>query len=181
MALGGVFARYPGVKLVLTEQSAGWVPAVLNMLDHQYARFCDPSTAESHFGGELVKQVTEPPSSYWKTNCFAGASFFRPSEVPLRYDIGVDKIMWGQDYPHTEGTYPYTTEALRHTFAGLDVEEVAPLVGLTAAEVYGFDLDRLAPVAAEVGPTVDEVNVALDQVPADSHSIAFAGEDLKPW
>jgi predicted TIM-barrel fold metal-dependent hydrolase len=181
MALGGVFARYPGVKLVLTEQSAGWVPAVLKMLDHQYARFCDPNTAESHFGGELVKQVTESPSYYWRQNCFAGASFFRPTEVVLRHDIGVDKIMWGQDYPHIEGTYPYTTEALRHTFAGLDVEEVAPMVGLTAAAVYGFDLDQLAPVAAEVGPTVGEVNVALDQVPADSHSIAFAGEDLKPW
>jgi hypothetical protein len=89
--------------------------------------------------------------------------------------------MWGQDYPHTEGTYPYTTEALRHTFAGLDVGEVAPMVGLTAAGVYGFDLGLLETVAAEVGPTVDEVDEPLLQVPADSHSIAFAGEDLKPW
>jgi predicted TIM-barrel fold metal-dependent hydrolase len=181
MAFGGVFARFPDLKLVLTEQSAGWVPSVLNMLDHQYARFCDPSTAESHFGGELVKEVTEPPSYYWNRNCYAGASFFRPSEVPLRYDIGVDRIMWGQDYPHVEGTYPYTTEALRLTFAGLDPREVAPMVGLTAAEVYGFDLDLLTPIAAQVGPTVDEVQVPLEEVPADSHSIAFAGEDLKPW
>ncbi len=181
MAFGGVFARYPRVKLVLTEQSAGWVPAVLKMLDHQYNRFLDSSNAESHFGGELVKQVTEPPSYYWAHNCYAGASFFRPSEVPLRYEIGVDKIMWGQDYPHTEGTYPYTTEALRHTFAGLDVGEVAPMVGLTAAGVYGFDLGLLETVAAEVGPTVDEVDEPLVDVPADSHSIAFAGEDLKPW
>ena len=110
-----------------------------------------------------------------------GASFFRPSEVPLRYDIGVDKIMWGQDYPHIEGTYPYTTEALRNTFAGLDVAEVAPMVGLTAIDVYGFDLDVLEPVAAKVGPTVEEVAVPLEHVPADSHSIAFAGENLKPW
>ena len=181
MAFGGAFARYPSLKLVLTEQSSGWVPAVVNMLDHQYSRFCDPSTAESHFGGELVKQVTQPPSYYWEHNCFAGASFFRPCEVPLRYDIGVDKIMWGQDYPHTEGTYPYTTEALRNTFAGLDVAEVAPMVGLTAVDVYGFDLDVLEPVAAQVGPTVEEVAVPLERVPADSHSIAFAGEDLKPW
>jgi predicted TIM-barrel fold metal-dependent hydrolase len=181
MAFGGAFAKHPGLKLVLTEQSSGWVPSVLSMLDHQYSRFCDPSTAESHFGGELVKQVTEPPSYYWKHNCFTGASFFRRTEVPLRYDIGVDKIMWGQDYPHIEGTYPYTTEALRHTFAGLERSEVAAMVGLNAVEVYGFDLDVLAPVASKVGPTVDEVSVPLDEVPGDSHSIAFAGEDLKPW
>jgi hypothetical protein len=55
------------------------------------------------------------------------------------------------------------------------------MVGLNAARVYGFDLELLAPVAARVGPRVDEVNVPLEHVPADSHSIAFAGEDLKPW
>ena len=76
--------------------------------------------------------------------------------------------MWGQDYPHIEGTYPYTTEALRNTFAGLPVDEVAPMVGLTAVEVYDFDLDVLAPVAERVGPTVDEVDVPLDEIPADS-------------
>jgi predicted TIM-barrel fold metal-dependent hydrolase len=181
MALGGAFAKFPGLKLVLTEQSAGWVPQVLNMLDHQYSRFKDPGTAESHFGGPLVKVVTEPPSYYWHHNCFAGASFFRPSEAPLRYDIGVDRIMWGSDYPHTEGTYPYTTEALRHTFAGIDPEEVAPMVGLNAAKVYGFDVEMLTPVAAKVGPRVDEVQVTLETIPPDSRSIAFAGEALKPW
>jgi predicted TIM-barrel fold metal-dependent hydrolase len=181
LAFGGVFARYPRLKLILTEQSTGWVPGVLRMLDHQYKRFLDPNTAESHFGGELVKQVTEFPSHYWKTNCYAGASFFRPNEAPLRYDIGVDRIMWGQDYPHIEGTYPYTTEALRLTFAGIETDEVATMLGLTAADVYGFDLDALAPVAARVGPTVAEVNEPLTQIPADSRSIAFAGDPLKPW
>jgi predicted TIM-barrel fold metal-dependent hydrolase len=181
MALGGAFARYPRLKLVLTEQSAGWVPSVLSMLDHQYTRFSDAGTAESHFGGELIKEVPEPPSYYWKTNCYAGASFFRPIEAPLRYDIGIDKIMWGQDYPHIEGTYPYTTEALRYTFAGIDPGEVGPMVGLNAARVYDFDLDVLAPVAARVGPRIDEVSVPLENVPPDSRSIAFAGGDLKPW
>jgi predicted TIM-barrel fold metal-dependent hydrolase len=181
MALGGAFAKFPGLKLVLTEQSTGWAPAVLKMLDHQYSRFRDPSTAESHFGGALVQVVTEPPSYYWHHNCYSGASFFRPSEAPLRYEIGVDRIMWGSDYPHIEGTYPYTTEALRHTFAAIDVTEVAPMLGLNAAGVYGFDLDRLGPLAAKVGPLVEEVAVPLETIPSDSRSIAFAGEELKPW
>jgi predicted TIM-barrel fold metal-dependent hydrolase len=181
MALGGAFARFPGLTLVLTEQSAGWIPGVLDMLDHQFGRFQDPDTAESRFGGELVAAVPEPPSHYWATNCYAGASFFRPVEVPLRYDIGVDRIMWGQDYPHTEGTYPYTTEALRNTFSGIDPGEVAAMVGGNAARVYGFDLDALDPVAARVGPSVTEVAVPLDRVPPDSRSVAFAGDALKPW
>ena len=55
------------------------------------------------------------------------------------------------------------------------------MVGLNAAEVYGFDLDALAPVAERVGPTVGEVAVPLEEIPADSRSIAFAGESVKPW
>jgi predicted TIM-barrel fold metal-dependent hydrolase len=181
MALGGVFARYPRLKLVLTEQSCGWVPAVLAMLDHQYARFGDPRTAESHFGGALLATVPEPPSAYWARNAWAGASFLRPPEAALRHEIGVDRIMWGQDYPHIEGTYPHTTEALRHTFAGIDPGEVARMVGLNAAEVYGFDLAALAPIAERVGPSIAAVDVPLDRIPEDSRSIAFAGEGIKPW
>ncbi len=128
------------------------MPGTLEMLDHQFRRFRDPNTAESHFGGEVIKTVTELPSHYWHTNCYAGASFFRPCETPLRHEIGIDRIMWGQDYPHIEATYPYTTEALRNSFAGVATDEVARMVGLNAAGVYGFDLDALAPVAERVGP-----------------------------
>jgi predicted TIM-barrel fold metal-dependent hydrolase len=181
MVIGGAFARYPGIRLILTEQSSGWVPGTLDMLDHQFRRFRDPNTAESHFGGEVIKTVTELPSHYWHTNCYAGASFFRPCETPLRHEIGIDRIMWGQDYPHIEATYPYTREALRNSFAGVDTDEIARMVGLNAAAVYGFDVDALAPVAARVGPTVAEVAVPLDEIPADSRSIAFAGENVKPW
>jgi predicted TIM-barrel fold metal-dependent hydrolase len=181
LAFGGVFERFPGVKLVLTEQSCGWVPKVLEHMDHTHRRFQDTNTAESHFGAMLLEQMPHPPSHYWHRNCFAGASFFRPSETPLRHEIGVDRIMWGQDYPHIEGTYPYTTEALRHAYAGVEPDEVAAMVGRNAAEVYGFDLDVLQPVAERVGPTVAEVVVPLDEIPADSRSIAFSGEAVKPW
>jgi predicted TIM-barrel fold metal-dependent hydrolase len=181
MVIGGAFARYPRIRLVLAEQSCGWVPRTLDMLDHQFRRFRDPNTAESHFGAEVIKVVTELPSYYWHHNCYAGASFFRPCEAPLRHEIGIDRIMWGQDYPHIEATYPYTTESLRLTFEGVEPDEIARIVGLNAAEVYGFDLDALAPVAARVGPSVEEVAVPLDEIPADSRSIAFAGENVKPW
>ena len=55
------------------------------------------------------------------------------------------------------------------------------MLGGNAAEVYGFDLDALAPVAARVGPTVDEIAVPLDEIPADAYSVAFTGEQAKPW
>jgi predicted TIM-barrel fold metal-dependent hydrolase len=181
MIFAGVFERHPGLKLVLTEQSVGWVPGVLSMMDHTFARFRTDGTAESYFGGALAKAIPRQPSEYWARQCYGGASFFRRSECDIRDQIGVPNIMWGQDYPHIEGTYPYTREALRSTFAGVDRAEVAAMVGGNAVGVYGFDLDLLRDAAARVGPGLDEIDVPLDEVPADSRSKAFAGEALKPW
>jgi hypothetical protein len=99
-----------------------------------------------------------------------GASFIRPQEVALREAVGVDKIMWGSDFPHREGCWPYSVEHLRLSFAGVDPADVAAMVGGNAARLYGFDLDALAPVAARVGPAVDEVARPLtaDEIPPEA-------------
>ena len=181
MLFGNVFSRHPRLKLALTEQSSGWVPSVLAMLDSQYNRFQKPGTAEFRISGAVAAEMGQSPSDTWASNCYLGSSFLRPSECELRYQIGVEKIMWGQDYPHTEGTYPYTREALRNTFAGVPTDEVAAMLGENAARVYGFDVEALAPIAARVGPTVEEVDTPLDEIPADAYSVAFTGERPKPW
>ena len=56
------------------------------------------------------------------------------------------------------------------------------MVGGNAADVYGFDLDALA-YRGRTGRSDDRAEVAepLDTIPADSVSIAFAGEAVKPW
>ena len=181
MLFGNVFSRHPGLKLALTEQSSGWVPSVLAMLDSQYNRFQVPGTSEFRIAGAMAAEMDLKPSETWARNCFLGSSFLRPSECDRRYEIGVDKIMWGQDYPHVEGTYPYTREALRHTFAGVSTDEVADMLAGNAARVYDFDLDALAPIAARVGPVVEEIATPLDRIPPDAYSVAFTGEQAKPW
>jgi predicted TIM-barrel fold metal-dependent hydrolase len=181
MFFGGTFARHPKLRLALTEQATGWIPNVLTMLDQQFMRFKTPGTAESGFGAELAAELTLSPSETFRENVHVGSSFLRPTECALRYEIGVDRIMWGQDYPHTEGTFPYTRESLRNTFADVPVDEVAAMLGANAAEFYRFDLEALAPIAARIGPTVDEVATPLDAVPADAYSVAFSGEQPKPW
>jgi hypothetical protein len=124
------------------------------------------------------------PGEYFRRNFFVGASFLRPSEAPLRYDIGVDRIMWGADYPHSEGSYPYTTEALRAAFADCPPSETKQMLETTAAELYGFDLDALQAIGSVIGPTVAEVSVPLSPAdyPADSTCNAFDAEQvIKSW
>ena len=92
--------------------------------------------------------------------------------------------MWGADYPHSEGSYPYTTEALRCAFAPCPPAETRMMLETTAAEVYGFDLEMLRLIGARVGPTVAEVLVPLDPAdyPADSTCNAFDAEQVvKSW
>ena len=74
------------------------------------------------------------PSEYFQRNFWVGASFLRPSESELRYEVGVDRIMWGADYPHSEGSYPYTTEALRAAFAPCPPDETRQMLETTAAD-----------------------------------------------
>ncbi|WP_221355044.1 amidohydrolase family protein [Streptomyces beigongshangae] len=186
LIFGGAFRRHPGLRLVLTEQGSGWIPGVLDMLDYYHGRLVAGAskavTAESRFGAGLAASMGEGPSRVWRDNCFVGASFMRPHEVPLRHRIGLDKIMWGSDYPHDEGTYPYSREGLRAAYAGLPAAEVAAMAGGNAARVYGFDLDLLDAVAAEVGPTVEEIAEPLEEPPADATSPVFArGGAVRVW
>jgi hypothetical protein len=86
--------------------------------------------------------------------------------------------MWGNDYPHHEGSYPYTKLAVRLLFSGLPEDEARKVLGTNAAEVYGFDLDALQPIADRIGPTVEEIAipVSADELPANSlgHTVGNA-------
>ena len=74
-----------------------------------------------------------------------------------RDTVGVDKIMWGSDYPHDEGCYPHTKEAMNSAFRDVDPVDIAKMLSENAARVYDFDLEALAPLGAEHGPTVAEL------------------------
>jgi hypothetical protein len=81
--------------------------------------------------------------------------------------------MWGSDYPHMEGTFPFSREAMQLTFEDVPHGEVAAMLGGNAARIYGFDLDKLAPIAAKCGPLVSDVDAGLDRVPEGARSMAF--------
>lgn len=181
LIFSGVLERYPELTLVLTEQGSGWVPATLDSLDITAARYGRPTSAIARFAGPTAGSLSMKPSEFWKRQCYVGASFMRPVECAERHRMGVDHIMWGTDYPHYEGTSPYTIEALRHTFHDVEPEEVRAMVGGNAARVYGFDLDALAPLTARIGPTVEQVATPLEAVPAGASSTAFEPDPIRAW
>jgi predicted TIM-barrel fold metal-dependent hydrolase len=184
LIFGGVLERFPDLKVVLTEQGVAWLPRGLETLDWFYRRMTLPDAAEALFFGAVAAGMSMTPSEYFHRNFWMGASFLRPSEAPLRHDVGVERIMWGADYPHSEGSYGFTTEALRAAFGGLPEAEVRAMVETNAAEFFGFDLDALRPLADEVGPSVEAVAEVLepDDYPTASTCNAFdKAQVLRAW
>jgi predicted TIM-barrel fold metal-dependent hydrolase len=171
LIMGGVFERHPRLRFVVTESGCTWIPDTLKMLDSFHAQMASGRIGELKYGDD--ERLSLRPSEYFARNCFVGVSFPSPAEARAMRTVGLDRVMWGSDYPHHESTYPYTTQGLRRAFADWDPAEVRQVTSENAARVYGFDVAALAPVGSRVGPAVDEVAVALDAVPADSASPAF--------
>jgi predicted TIM-barrel fold metal-dependent hydrolase len=169
--LAGVFDRFPNLRLVLAEQGSGWIRDALDVMDNFYAQISQGNVGVMRFvDPQLLERM---PSEYWHANCDVAASFLHREDCARRHGIGIDHIMWGADYPHLEGTTPFSAEAIRMTFAGVPEAEVRAMLGGNAARVYGFDLDQLDPLAARFGPRVDAVMAGLDAIPEGAASMAF--------
>ncbi len=179
LLISGALERHPNLQLVFTEQGTAWVPDELARLDYFFDRMRTAVGSQEHiWGGPVMANLSLTPSEYWARQCHVAASFMRRSEMPAREVVGVDRIMWGSDYPHREASFPYSTEALRQAYGGFPAAEVTRMLSGNAAALYGFDLDALAPIAARVGPRVDDVAVPLEpgQVPIEAERCpAFVG------
>ena len=164
LMFSGVFERFPRLRFVMTEMGCSWLPPMLKQFDHflkqirETGRIGEMRYSDEHI---LPKSATE----YFRQNCWMGVSQPGREDAAARDAIGHDRFMWGSDYPHNEGTFPFTREHLRQRFSDVPEVELRKVLAGNAAELYGFDLAALAPLAAQVGPTVDELAQPLVELP----------------
>jgi hypothetical protein len=85
--------------------------------------------------------------------------------------------MWGSDFPHDEGTHPFTREHLRQLFHDWKPDDLRRVLGGNAAALYGFDLDALAPAAAHLGPLVTDIATPLSELPAEPNEALLRNVD----
>jgi predicted TIM-barrel fold metal-dependent hydrolase len=177
LLLSGVFERFPRLKFVMTEQGCSWVPGLLAHLDDMLEGIRSTgATGEIRYGSQHV--LPRSATEYFHQNVWMGVSQPRPVDVASRDTVGDDRFMWGSDYPHDEGTYPFTREHLRSRFSGVDPSIVRKLLSENAAALYGFDLEKLAPLAAKFGPTVAEIATPIDEVP--EKELQRLSDDMDP-
>ena len=150
--------QYPRANIVIREQSHPHSRKVLRVATDRF----DRDFGALHLGQKGAEKLgADPfkgaikmlPSAYVDRNCFTGLANVKRRELGMRYEIGIDNMLWGTDFPHPEGTWPNTADWLQKTFFDIPIDETRRMLGLTAAETFGFDLEALQPLAEKIGPT----------------------------
>jgi hypothetical protein len=172
----GVFERYPGLKFAVTEGGCWWLADFLWKWDSAYTK--EHATKKMSSIGPKLSML---PSEYVDRNVKIGSSNTRRREIARRYEIGVDNIMWGNDFPHPEGTWPHTARFLRSAFWDIPVDETALMLGEAAGAFYGFDVEGLRPLADRIGPTPEDLGQTTPDAAVAREKWDGIADAGRPW
>ncbi len=129
MILSGVFARHPRLKLGAIEFGASWVPHFLERLDSTYVRHRASAVCQLPAG--------ELPSDHFRRNVFVTFQD-DAAAVMLRDVVGLDGLLWANDYPHAESTYPRSQAFLQAQLGGIPRADGERIAGKNAQRLFGF-------------------------------------------
>jgi predicted TIM-barrel fold metal-dependent hydrolase len=134
LILGGVFERHPTLKIVCVEADAGWVPHYMYRMDHAFKRhrnWLPPG-----------QELTKLPSEYFAENIYIT---FQDDWVAFKTAdlMNWKRLMWANDFPHSDSTWPWSQEMLKEHAAGLSDEQRQAILCDNVAELYQIDLTAL--------------------------------------
>ena len=98
LATSGTLERHPALQFVFVETNAAWMSWAMDTLDSYYDAFlANP--------GWVRPELAEKPSHYLRRQIH-GTFQWDPTGLNNIGRTGVGPLLWGSDYPHSEGTYP---------------------------------------------------------------------------
>jgi predicted TIM-barrel fold metal-dependent hydrolase len=127
LTFGGVFDRYPDLRVVFVEGGIAWVASMLH----------DADMIWNSFPTAMNPKLKHPPSWYWFNHCYA-TFMTDPAGLELLHRIGPDRVMWSSDYPHQESTFGYTRSAIQAVFDATTVKNAQKILGKTALDVFNM-------------------------------------------
>lgn len=132
---GGVAARHPGLRFVCCEFETGWLAHVLQRLDH--------ATYRAH--EQASPDLSMPPSAYFRRQFYATFED-DVAGVLTRHLIGVDNLIWGNDYPHHDSIWPHSMETIERIFTGVPADEREKMTSTNVMKLYDLSLPAAATV-----------------------------------
>jgi predicted TIM-barrel fold metal-dependent hydrolase len=125
---GGVFARNPRLRIVCVEADAGWVPHWMYRMDHYYDRHRYLRALD----------LEKPPSEYFREHIYTTFqddwSAFRTVDL-----VNPARLMWANDFPHSDSTWPRSQEVLATHTAHLTEAQRAMILHDNVAELYHLE------------------------------------------
>lgn len=130
LMMSPVCRRFPGLSLVFSEGGIGWLPNALERADRMWER---------HKGYSGLDEIL--PSEIFRRNMYL-CMIEEPVCLKYRDDIGLDRIMWECDYPHTDTTWPDSVAIASSVFqaAGCSDDEVRAIAHGNAERVFRWSM-----------------------------------------
>lgn len=125
---GRVFERHPELRLICVEADAGWAPHFMYRMDHAYKR---------HRYWMKCEEMQRLPSEYFKENVYLT---FQDdwTAFDARHRCNVRRLMWANDFPHSDSTWPWSQQMLEEHTRDLTAQEKSWILRDNVVELYGL-------------------------------------------
>jgi predicted TIM-barrel fold metal-dependent hydrolase len=131
MMFEGVFDRFPELKVVSSENDAGWVSHFLFRVDDWYQRM-------RYLRDNPLKLL---PTEYFQRNVYVAFMDDPVGVATADRFFGADNFMWSSDYPHVLSTWPHSRDVVARNFEGCSPELQRKITRDNAVKLYGIDID----------------------------------------
>jgi predicted TIM-barrel fold metal-dependent hydrolase len=130
----GVFDRHPDLRIVAVEADAGWAPHWMYRADH---------AAKRHGAWLAEAKLQRKPSEYFREHIYMTFqddwTAFRAADRGELL-LNPDRLMWANDHPHSDATWPWSQDVIAEQTAGMDPVVVDRIVRRNCAELYRIEL-----------------------------------------
>jgi predicted TIM-barrel fold metal-dependent hydrolase len=125
LLFSGILRKWPKLKFISAESGIGWLPYFIERADyaHRKHRFWTGSN------------IDVMPSDLFRQSIYANFISDRAG-VEGRHMIGVDNIMIGTDYPHTDSSWPDTQRVIKEQMGDIPQEDREKILWRNAAKVF---------------------------------------------
>ncbi len=130
LCASGICERHPKLRFAVVESGIGWVSWSLEAMDEAYRKH--------HMWAK--PKLPELPSTYFHRQGFATFGEDR-SGLAIAEEFGlIDNFCWASDYPHPEGSWPHSPEAIERQMGRLTDSQRAAILGGNAARLLGVEI-----------------------------------------
>jgi predicted TIM-barrel fold metal-dependent hydrolase len=127
LVFSNVFGRFPGLKVALSEGGVGWLPYMTERIDYTWNK--------QMYWNDINRD--RRPSEVIREHIY-GCFIDDQVGVDLRDRIGVDHIMWEQDYPHSDTVHPHSRKRAAEMLIDVPDDDAHKISELNARTLYNF-------------------------------------------